>query len=230
MTISLKHAFQSAKGDPPDDTLVKPSDWNAEHVLMCATDRLLGRTSSGSGPAEEIEVSDFVQSLLNAADAAAFRALTGALNFDSGTVMLFRQTTPPTGWTKETSNFNNSALRVTTGAVSSGGSLDFTAAFASRTIERANLPNVALTVVGTVSTSITNASAQALQGVVVGTGPISVSTSPAVDTAYRQNSYDTILANSVFSNGITSSINGGVAQTAMNFAVRYVDVIFATKD
>ena len=30
--MSIKHAFQSAKADEADTTLVRPSNWNAEHV------------------------------------------------------------------------------------------------------------------------------------------------------------------------------------------------------
>jgi len=56
MAVSLKHLFQSAKVDGPDVTLVQPSNWNAEHVLTQATDRLLGRTTAGTGPTEEISV------------------------------------------------------------------------------------------------------------------------------------------------------------------------------
>jgi len=33
-----------------------------------------------------------------------------AAAFDSGTVMIFGQTTAPTGWTKDTTNYNNYAL------------------------------------------------------------------------------------------------------------------------
>jgi len=51
----------------------------------------------------------------------------------SGTITVFNQTNAPTGWTKDTSNFNNSALRVVTGTASSGGSVDFSTAFASQT-------------------------------------------------------------------------------------------------
>lgn len=51
-----------------------------------------------------------------------------------GTRCLFQQTTPPTGWTKETgAAYENAALRMTTGAVATGGSATFTATFASRT-------------------------------------------------------------------------------------------------
>jgi hypothetical protein len=53
--------------------------------------------------------------------------------FNSGTRMLFAQTTAPTGWTKDTTNYNNHALRVVTGSASTGGTVDFTAAFASQT-------------------------------------------------------------------------------------------------
>lgn len=54
MAISLKHAFTSGKSDGADATLVQPSNWNAEHALTLATGRLLGRTTAGTGAAEEI--------------------------------------------------------------------------------------------------------------------------------------------------------------------------------
>lgn len=56
MAVSLKHSFQSAKADGLDTSLVRPSDWNAEHTLSLATSRLLGRTTAGTGAAEEISV------------------------------------------------------------------------------------------------------------------------------------------------------------------------------
>lgn len=59
----------------------------------------------------------------------------------AGTKMLFQQTSAPTGWTKETSNFDNSAIRVTTGNTGSGGTVDFTTLFTGN-------------VTGTVATSV----------------------------------------------------------------------------
>lgn len=56
MTISLKHKFTSGKADGGDATLVRPSNWNDEHDLVMAADRLLGRTTAGTGAAEEITV------------------------------------------------------------------------------------------------------------------------------------------------------------------------------
>lgn len=54
MTVSLKHAFTSAKADGPDATQVQPSNWNAEHTLTCATAKILGRTTAGDGAVEEL--------------------------------------------------------------------------------------------------------------------------------------------------------------------------------
>lgn len=52
---TLKHAFVSAKADGPDSTLIKPSDWNAEHELEATDDNvILGRISPGGGPIEEL--------------------------------------------------------------------------------------------------------------------------------------------------------------------------------
>ena len=80
-------------------------------------------------------VTSAIQTQLNtlSADVAQF--------LPAGTKMLFQQTSAPTGWTKETSNFDNSALRVTTGNTGSGGTQGFTTLFTG---------NVA----GTVSTSV----------------------------------------------------------------------------
>ena len=50
--------------------------------------------------------------------------------FPAGTRMTFNQTAAPTGWTKDTST-NNTAFRLVSGNVSSGGSIDFTNAFSA---------------------------------------------------------------------------------------------------
>ena len=56
-----------------------------------------------------------------------------SLNAPKGTKMLFQQTAAPTGWTKVTGSGNDTALRVTTGTVGTGGSVAFETAFASHT-------------------------------------------------------------------------------------------------
>lgn len=56
MAVSLKHKFQSAKSDSADTTLVRPSNWNDEHDLVLASGVLLGRSTAGTGAAEEISI------------------------------------------------------------------------------------------------------------------------------------------------------------------------------
>ena len=56
MSVSPKHTFQSAKSDGADSSLVQPSNWNAEHTLTMATNKLLGRSTAGVGAAEEITI------------------------------------------------------------------------------------------------------------------------------------------------------------------------------
>ena len=56
MTVSLKHTFASAKADGTDASLIQPSNWNAEHQLTLATNKVLGRATAGTGAAEELSV------------------------------------------------------------------------------------------------------------------------------------------------------------------------------
>jgi|SRR5262245_8198327 len=53
------------------------------------------------------------------------------VEFPPGTRIAFQQTTPPAGWSKDTStpNLNNSTMRIVTGSVGSGGDQNFTTVF-----------------------------------------------------------------------------------------------------
>lgn len=101
MAISLKHNFASGVADEGDTSLVRPSNWNAEHELTLATSRLVGRTTAGTGSAEEISVG------------------TG-LNLSSGTLAV-SSTTPQVNSINtftvaqviETTDNSNPALRIT---------------------------------------------------------------------------------------------------------------------
>jgi hypothetical protein len=144
--------------------------------------------------------------------------------FPSGTVMLFGQTAAPTGWTKDVTNNNNSALRVVTGTASTGGSVDFTTAFASQT------PSGTVFVAGSAGATtlsipqIPSHSHTAGENTPRASGP-----SPVRNPATTGNptgaeggggSHDHPLS-------ISSSTFTG---NAINLAVKYVDVIRATKD
>ena len=60
---------------------------------------------------------------------------TAGYIFSAGARILFQQTTPPTGWTKETgASYNDAILAFTTGTVSTGGSVAVSTLFASQTL------------------------------------------------------------------------------------------------
>lgn len=91
MTIEIKHEFQSAKGDGPDATFVRPSDWNALHEVVMTGPALMGRTLGGAGAAAEVPL-------------GAGLSFTGgalALGFSElpiGIVMDFVGLVEPAGW------------------------------------------------------------------------------------------------------------------------------------
>lgn len=47
MAVSLKHAFNCTLPDDPDTTVVRPSNWNAEHELVAADGAFLVGTGTG---------------------------------------------------------------------------------------------------------------------------------------------------------------------------------------
>ncbi len=75
MTVSLKHAFHSSKGDGTDPTKVQPSNWNAEHELTMATGKILGRTSPNGGVVEELDASALGLAIVAAASKAVLASL-----------------------------------------------------------------------------------------------------------------------------------------------------------
>lgn len=87
MAVSLKHAFQSAQADGPDSTKVQPSNWNAEHTLTCATARLLGRTTAGTGAVEELTAGTGLT-----LSGGSLAVTTGAYTTPSGTENLSNKT------------------------------------------------------------------------------------------------------------------------------------------
>ena len=124
----------------------------------------------------------------------------------AGSLMLFQQTTAPTGWTKQTSH-DNKALRVVSGTAGSGGSVAFTTAFA------ASLSAGATTLATTQIPSHNHTFTTRYQGnniAGVGTGP-------------SDGTFGATVA--------TSSTGGGGSHTHSlpSFGVQYVDLIIASK-
>ena len=144
-----------------------------------------------------------------------------AAAFDSGTVMLFAQTAAPTGWTKNSSTGDNSALRVVTGTASTGGSVGFTTAFASQAVTITAISGSAgattLTTPQIPSHSHPAAVASGGSYKNQNPGPSDVASSSTGNTG-GGGSHDHPFS---FSSATANAIN---------LAVQYIDVIRATKD
>jgi len=150
---------------------------------------------------------------VSALEIASPGVFTGAWAYlPTGTAMMFVQTSAPTGWTKSTTH-DNKALRVVSGAASSGGTTGFTSVFAARTITTANMPSHTHTLTDPGHThGISDLAA------------ISTSTSGSFYRAFG----NAALQSTSATTGITIANTG--SGTAMDFAVQYVDVIICVKD
>jgi hypothetical protein len=86
----------------------------------------------GNGTSAVNFVSPSVSGNILRANGTTWESAAPGAEFSSGTRMTFNQTSAPTGWTKDTST-DNAGFRLVSGSVSSGGSVDFTTAFVSQT-------------------------------------------------------------------------------------------------
>lgn len=140
--------------------------------------------------------------------------------FPTGTTMIFNQTTAPTGWTKNVS-IDNSALRLVSGTATTGGSANFSTVFTSRT-------------------PTGNNSSSSISGFVTvgrdgwGSGAVGGASGRLI-TSNGQNSVDgDFLAATVDKTDAFINSGTAAAQTftgnSMDFAVKFVDVIRASKD
>ena len=167
--------------------------------------------------------------------------------FPAGTTMLFKQSAAPTGWTKQTGGgLNNSALRVVTGSVSSGGTRNFTSVFAenyagsgsanasgalslsssttgSTTLTLAQIPSHSHTLTDRLTKEDNNyseGSQRALRENSVDLGSYTLTTDNAGGSQGHSHSLS----------GITAASHSHTVTTETDLGVKYVDVIIAQKD
>lgn len=169
--------------------------------------------------------------------------------FDVGTKTLFQQTSAPTGWTKETVNYNNHALRIVNGvSLTTGGTVDFTTAFTtsaytysgvpmpynvgSRTLSTAQLPHHTHTIGPGAASPTTNF-------FLAGTNDPAIPVNGvAPTTPVQQILVSWVLAQAGANVGGSGSHNHPVEITASGnvfspnstLAVNYIDVIIASKN
>ena len=149
--------------------------------------------------------------------------------FVTGTSMLFRQTAAPTGWTKVTS-FNDYALRIVSGAASTGGSVAFTTAFASQTPAGSVSVNTSGLSAG--ATTLTTAQIPSHTHT---TGYAGTSGGGNPGLSGEGGGAPTTVTGSTGGGGshthtVSGSATGSFTGTAINLAVQYVDMIIANID
>ena len=151
--------------------------------------------------------------------------------FDAGTRMMFAQTSAPTGWTKDTTNYNNHALRVVTGTASTGGSVAFTTAFASQTPTISNTLSLDTSGLSAGATTLSTAQMPSHLHSGGSGGSSTVDAGSTFSVANTGNTGSTGGGGS-HSHSIsgTASLSGGITSSAINLAVQYLDVITATKN
>ena len=145
--------------------------------------------------------------------------------FPSGTRMTFNQTNAPTGWTKDTST-NNVGFRLVSGSVGSGGTVDFTVAFANTTASV------------TVSSISGSAGATTLSTPQIPSHSHTITTQgggEAPGGAARGEGPNTDTFNTGNTGGGGShthpfSFSSGSGEVPLNLAVKYVDLIIAQKN
>jgi hypothetical protein len=157
-----------------------------------------------------------------------------AAAFDTGTRMIFAQNAAPTGWTKDTTNYNQHALRIVTGtAGGAAGSVDFTTAFASQT----PTGSVSITAVSGTAGATTLSTPQIPSHTHEQTAGGDINnTNPVNPTGFRNQPTTTKPSGSTGGGGSHthpfsfSSGSGTFSGTAINLAVKYLNVMTATKD
>jgi hypothetical protein len=152
----------------------------------------------------------------------------------SGTKMLFAQTTAPLGWTKLTTS-DNAALRVVSGTAGSGGTVDFSTAFTSRTIVvSGSVGSHALTLAQIPQHNhnivTLNSGGMPSDGKLYTGLNLNFGTSAYIAAQWNDRSgYNEVTTANVGSGqGHSHTFTGN--NSTLNLAVKYVDVIIAQKD
>jgi hypothetical protein len=158
--------------------------------------------------------------------------------FTSGTKTIFHQTSAPTGWTKETTLYNNHALKIISGStINSGGSVDFDVAFTTTPNTYTNVPVTGST--GALSLALTNLPAHAHSfnpsirfqtsgpRSATSTSPV---TAPAINNSTPATTPQSGGGGGSHNHSINITASGNVFQGSpnTNLAVNYIDVIIAT--
>ncbi len=166
--------------------------------------------------------------------------LTGIDIIPAGSLMLFQQSSAPTGWTKATAH-DNKALRVVTGSASSGGSNTFAAAFNNDQTVSGTTSSTSVTITGsTAAHTLTISEMPAHTHTEGGIQEFGTTSSTSTGTRNTGNSspgnqFETQSTGGggSHSHGVGTLAGGAHTHTfsdTFNLDVQYVDVIICSKD
>lgn len=133
--------------------------------------------------------------------------------FPAGTLMLFQQTSAPTGWTKQTTH-DNKALRVVSGTAGSGGTSAFTTVFTDQT--------------PTISVGATTLSTAQIPSHTHLTPVRADWTGGGTSTSQANNGAPGAIQSGASGGGSSHTHSG--SSTAITLNVQYVDLIIASKN
>jgi hypothetical protein len=165
--------------------------------------------------------------------------LTGIDIIPAGSLMLFQQSSAPTGWTKATAH-DNKALRVVTGSASSGGSNTFAAAFNNNQTVSGTTSSTSVTISGsTAGHSITQAELPNItltpsqRAKTEDKGPLNRGSSSGGGAGYEFLDIPLGGSGTAHSHGVGTLAGDAHTHTfsdTFNLDVQYVDVIICSKD
>ena len=166
--------------------------------------------------------------------------LTGIDIIPAGSLMLFQQSSAPTGWTKATAH-DNKALRVVTGSASSGGSNTFAAAFNNSQTVSGTTSSTSVTITGsTAGHTLTEAQMPAHSHREGGIQEFGTTSSISTGTRNTGNSSpgnqfltQETGGDQAHSHDVGTLAGGAHTHTfsdTFNLDVQYVDVIICSKD
>ena len=166
--------------------------------------------------------------------------LTGIDIIPAGSLMLFQQSSAPTGWTKGTAH-DNKALRVVTGSASSGGSNTFAAAFNNNQTVSGTTSSTSVTITGSTAAHTLTISEMPAHTHTEG-GTQEFGTTSSTSTGVRNtgnsspgNQFETQSTGGGGSHSHDVGTLAGGAHThtfsdTFNLDVQYVDLIICSKD
>jgi hypothetical protein len=222
-TASSTLTLQSTSGAGTTDAIIFKTASQSERMRIDTSGNVGIGTSS---PGQKLAVAGTIESTTGGFKFPDGTTQTTAATtaFASGTVMIFAQTSAPTGWTKSTSH-DNKALRVVSGTAGSGGSVAFTTAFASQT------PSGSVSVSGTVgATTLSTSQIPSHTHTYVGSNSNTGVSTRKSPVAAAVGTYNTGAQGGGGSHNHSFSGSGSFSGNAIDLAVQYVDVIIASKN